>query len=235
MDPQQKAIAEEFDRYKSNYSDTVNASLLIPGLNVDYYTKVKAAYLLDLTREELGATSELAALDVGCGVGNYHGLIKDSFRALDGCDISSESIERAQARHPDVSYRSYNGARLPYSDNSFDLVFTICVMHHVPPSAWANFVAEIRRVLRRDGVALVFEHNPYNLLTMKVVNRCPFDADAVLLRPADTKQLFVNAGFSRIQVRSILNFPTFGTLTRHVDRFIGRLPTGAQYYLRARA
>jgi len=234
MDSQQKAIADEFDRYNANYSDTVNASLIVPGMDIDYFTKVKAGYLLDLSREALGSSSALAALDVGCGIGNYHELIKGSFKTLSGCDISPESIDRARTRHPDVSYEVYDGSRLPYRDYAFDVVFTICVMHHVPPIAWSEFVAEMRRVLRPGGLAVVFEHNPYNPLTKKVVNRCPFDADAVLLKPATTRRLFEAAGFHGIKVRSILNFPTSGTLTRRIDRLLGVFPTGAQYFLSAR-
>ncbi|QRM28275.1 class I SAM-dependent methyltransferase [Microvirga sp. VF16] len=234
MDPQQKAIAEEFDRYNSKYSEAVNAALLVPGMNVDYFTRVKSEYLVDLTREVLGETTALSALDIGCGVGNYHGLIKGRFGSIDGCDVSSESIERARTRHPDLVYQSYDGSRLPYDDGTFDVAFTICVMHHVPPPAWTNFVREMRRVLRKGGLALVFEHNPYNPLTMKVVNRCPFDADAVLLKPHVTKGLFNGAGFRDIQVRSILNIPSFGPFTRRIDRIVGRLPSGAQYFLSAR-
>jgi SAM-dependent methyltransferase len=115
------------------------------------------------------------------------------------------------------------------------MAFTICVMHHVPPQAWAGFVAEMRRVLRKGGLALVFEHNPYNPFTMRVVNRCPFDENAVLLKQSQIASLFEAAGFTEIEVRSILNFPTFGSLTRSIDRFVGKLPTGAQYFLRALA
>lgn len=234
MDPQQKAIAEEFDRYNSKYSEAVNAALLVPGMNIDYFTRVKSQYLVDLAREVFGETTALSALDIGCGVGNYHELIKDRFGSVDGCDVSSESIERARTRHPDLAYQSYDGSRLPYRDGMFDVAFTICVMHHVPPPAWTNFVSEMRRVLRKGGLALVFEHNPYNPLTMKVVNRCPFDADAVLLKPKETKHLFEEAGFRDIQVRSILNIPSIGSLTRRIDRILGHLPFGAQYFLSAR-
>ncbi|WP_201829345.1 class I SAM-dependent methyltransferase [Microvirga zambiensis] len=234
MDPDQKAIAEEFDRYNANYSDTVNASLVLPGMNVDYFTRVKAGHLLDLMNSELGATHNLNVLDVGCGIGNYHGLIKGEIGRLEGCDISQESIEHARQRHPEVSYSSYSGDRLPYTDGAFDVVFTICVMHHVPPARWVNFVHEIRRVLRKDGLALVFEHNPFNPLTNKVVNRCPFDADAVLLKPSVTRELFSEAGFRQVQSRSVLNIPSAGKFTRWLDRCLGVLPTGAQYFLIAR-
>jgi SAM-dependent methyltransferase len=235
LDPQQKAIAEEFDRYKETYSQTVNAALVVPGLDVDYFTRVKAGHLLDLAEASLGDPAKLSALDIGCGVGNYHEILQPKLRTLSGCDVSAESIAQARKRHPSVTYKSYDGSRLPYADGIFDLAFTICVMHHVPPAAWDNFVSEMRRVLRPGGLALVFEHNPYNPLTMRVVNRCPFDADAVLLKPRETKRLFEKAGFQELRVRSVLNLPSAGRVSRQIDRSLGILPTGAQYFLSARA
>jgi SAM-dependent methyltransferase len=231
MSAEHKTIADEFDRYTRTYSDTVNASLVVPGLTVDYFTRVKANYLIELTGKALGAVSRLSVLDVGCGVGNYHGLIKSSFARLSGCDISPESIERARTVHPDVPYSSYDGSRLPYRDDTFDMAFCICVMHHVPPRMWDHFVSEMRRVVRPGGLCLVFEHNPWNPLTLRVVDRCPFDRDAVLLPIARTKELLRSAGLSEIRGRSILNIPSFDRITRLIDRSIGVLPTGAQYYV----
>ena len=46
----------------------------------------------------------------------------------------------------------------------------------------AGFVADMVRVTRPGGLVCVIEHNPLNPLTRLAVNRCPFDADAVLLR-----------------------------------------------------
>ena len=54
---------------------------------------------------------------------------------------------------------------------------------------------------------MVFEHNPKNPLTMRVVNRCPFDRDAVLLKSAETVRLFEQAGFEAVERRYILTIP----------------------------
>lgn len=229
-DPQQEAVAREFDAYRNTYSDAVNDALLVPGLDVDYFTKVKAEYLKEIIAEELGDTSSRDVLDIGCGVGNYHRLLKDTFATLTGIDVSSQSIEQARLINQHVRYDVYDGAALPYADGSFDVAYTICVMHHVPTGLWPNFSKEMLRVLRPGGIGLVFEHNPSNPLTMRVVNRCPFDRDAVLLKPAKTRALLEGAGFRDVSTRSIINIPSFGPLTRRIDRsLLGLLPFGAQY------
>ncbi len=120
---------------------------------------------------------------------------------------------------------------MPYRDNQFSLVFTICVMHHVPPPLWTTFVAEMHRVIKPCGLALVFEHNPYNPATQYIVKTCEIDKDAVLLRPGKLRGMFVRAGFAAVHTRSIISVPPAGQFLTGLDTILGYLPFGAQYYL----
>jgi ubiquinone/menaquinone biosynthesis C-methylase UbiE len=191
---------------------------------------VKAEYLKDIVEAKLGNSAGRRVLDVGCGVGNYHRLLRGAFAKLVGIDVSEQCIEQARTVNKDVQYDVYDGGRLPYADGSFDVAYTICVMHHVPTSQWESFASEMFRVVRPGGIGLVFEHNPSNPLTMRVVNRCPFDRDAVLLRPAKTRSLLEGAGFGKVSTRSIVNIPSIGKFTRFIDgSVLGRMPFGAQY------
>jgi SAM-dependent methyltransferase len=233
MQPGTEHTARTFDAASGSYSQLVTNAVAIPGLSADFFTKVKADYIRELAIAHFGTIDGLAALDVGCGIGNFHGLLLSAFGRLEGADISQTSLDMAKGRFPAVRYRHFDGLRLPYDDGAFDLTFTVCVMHHVPPEQWPRFAAEMGRVIRPGGLALVFEHNPRNPLTMRVVNRCPFDADAVLLWPEQMVALFAAAGFRDIRTRSILTVPAAGTALRSIDKLFGRLPLGAQYYLAA--
>jgi len=230
MDSQQQAIAREFDSYRESYADTVNASLGMPGLKVDFFTRVKADYFVDILDKELGDAKTASVLDVGCGVGIYHQNLSARLGKLSGVDVSSECVETAKARNPNIDYAAYDGARLPYEDGSFDAVVTICVMHHVPTSMWENFASEMARVLRPGGVACVFEHNPKNPVTMKIVDRCPFDADAVLLKSEKTESLLSGAALTDVKSKYILSVPAANRPLRAADRLFSRIPFGAQYY-----
>jgi SAM-dependent methyltransferase len=225
--------AETFDAYGHSYARSVNDAVAFTGMSLDFVTKVKADYIIDLATQHCGTPSRLSVLDVGCGIGNFHPLLRPKFDRLFGVDISPVSIDLARANNPGVVYQLYDGHRLPYPDDHFDVAFTVCVMHHVPPDQWPNFSSEMFRVLKPGGLALVFEHNPANPLTMRIVNRCPFDADAVLLPRRRTTDLFKGAGFRDVRARSILSVPPAGKLLRRVDRMFGRLPFGAQYYVAA--
>jgi ubiquinone/menaquinone biosynthesis C-methylase UbiE len=225
----------EFDEFSEAYDAAVNDSIAFSGLKVDYFTRVKADYLVDLIKEHHAKPGEVSVLDVGCGVGNIHKLIEDRVGTITGVDVSEASIKLARERNPGIHYESYAGERLPFADASFDVAFTICVMHHVPPSQWPLFVAEMKRVLRPGGMIAVFEHNPRNPLTQRIVTNCVFDKNAVLLRLEQTSSLIAQAGFKNLLGRFIISVPPSGRFLRAVDSMLGRVPFGAQYFVKATA
>ena len=224
----------EFDAYRGSYSQTVNDAIAFSGLKVDYFTRVKASYLLDLVADTVVDPGKARLLDVGCGVGNFHPLLGGSVGSLSGVDVSSGCLEEAARANPSVDYRHFDGTQLPFDDDSFDVAFAVCVFHHIPLDQRAALARDVRRVLRPGGSFVIFEHNPWNPLTRWVVDRCPFDADAVLLPPADAEQLLGGAGFSALSTQHILTVPPSGSMLRGLDRLAGRLPFGAQYYTRGR-
>jgi 2-polyprenyl-3-methyl-5-hydroxy-6-metoxy-1,4-benzoquinol methylase len=223
-------VKTEFDSYSRSYDAAVNSAISFSGLKIELFTRAKAHYIARILTERFGGLSQLELLDVGCGIGNIHAFFVGKVRAVTGVDISSECIATARQRNPWVDYRSYDGVRLPFNDARFDVAFTICVMHHVPPPQWPAFARELRRVVKPGGIALVFEHNPHNVLTRYVVSSCEFDQDAVLLPGGKTKQLLLEAGFTKVAINHILTVPVANQALQNVDRLFARLPLGAQYY-----
>ena len=221
-----------FDAYADDYADAVNRSIGFLGVKMDYFTRVKADYLVDVLTAEFGDIKKIAMLDVGCGVGNSHRRLSAQLGSLSGTDISAPCLLQAAAGNPACTYKTYDGARLPWGDSSFDVAMTTCVMHHVPPSQWPAFVAEMARVVRPLGLVIVIEHNPLNPLTRRAVSSCAFDDDAVLLSQRRTRALLRNAGLARVQSRTILSIPPIGPWSRSVDLVLGRLCLGAQYIAR---
>lgn len=233
-DPDHESVAAEFDSYQGHYAETVDAALGLPGLKVDFFTRVKVDYLVDILTADIGDPSKLKVLDIGCGVGVYHKYLSERVGDLCGVDVSEGSITRARETNENVAYESYTGTRLPYEDNSFDAAVTICVMHHVLPASWAHFMSEMKRVVKSGGMTVVFEHNPYNPITQKIVDRCPFDANAVLLKPKTTSKLMHDANLTEVTRRYIFSVPAANKALRSVDRVFSHLPSGAQYYCKGR-
>jgi len=221
--------ATEFDAYRSSYAETVNGSIAFSGLKVDYFARAKAVRLLDLIAQRIGDPHEVSVLDVGCGVGTYHPLLRGHVRSISGADPSSECLAEARLANADVDYRDFDGGVIPFDDNSVDVSFAICVMHHVPPAQWPAFVREMARVTRPGGVVAIFEHNPFNPLTRRIVSRCPFDADATLLSKRTAERHLIDAGLARVAGSYILAVPAIDGFMRKVDDALSSLPFGAQY------
>lgn len=229
MDPQQRAVAEEFDQYSESYTDAVNKSLSFSGTKVDAFVEAKAVDLLNFIEQNFGDPSRQDVLDVGCGVGNYHPFLMGKVGSLTGIDVSAECVAQAKQAHPGVNYDIYEGSTLPYEDNSFSVAYCICVMHHVPPAAWPAFSKELVRVVKPGGAIVVYEHNPWHPLTRKVVSDCPFDRDAVLIPMPKMRTLLKDAGAASVKTRSILTVPPLGKLAYKLDGAFVRLPFGTQY------
>lgn len=221
--------AAEFDAWRDDYEAAVDKSIDFSGLDHEFFLAAKADLLQEIARERLQDPRDAYLLDVGCGVGRLHPHLGGRFGSIAGCDVSGESIDRARAENPGVRYALSAPGRLPYDDGAFDLVTASCVMHHVPPAEWASFAAELRRVTRPGGVAVVIEHNPWNPLTRLAVARCPFDRDAVLLSAGRIRRILAGAGFVRTGTRHFLLLPSAREAARRVERMLGFAPLGAQY------
>ena len=146
-------MTELFDSYRSNYRDVVQSSIDFSGLPHSFFMRAKADLLRELIARRLGPEKP-AMLDVGCGVGSFHPLLRGMVGRLSGIDVSSASIAQARADNRDVDYRAFDGRSFPFDDASFDLVTAICVLHHVAPAEWTNFISEMRRVVRPRGADL---------------------------------------------------------------------------------
>ncbi|MCK1574590.1 class I SAM-dependent methyltransferase [Bradyrhizobium sp. 174] len=227
----QAQVAEEFDCLAGSYERMINRAIAFAGRDHAFYIDVKREQILRLAQGHFSDLGCLSVLDLGCGLGAYHSGLEGRFRELHGVDVSAQSVKLAAARHPFVRYSTFDGSRLPYDDEQFSMVFTVCVMHHVPPPHWKGFVAEAYRVTAPGGLMLVFENNPYNPLTQYIVKTCDIDKHAVLLRPAKLRRMFTAAGFTDVSTRTIISVPPVGRFLTKMDSLLGNLPFGAQYYL----
>jgi SAM-dependent methyltransferase len=223
-----------FDSHADSYRSAVEDSISFSGMELDFFARRKAALLLDLAARRLGDPANLTLLDVGCGVGITDRFLVERVGRLLGVDSSYEAVDRARAQNTGVAYSAYDGDRLPYEDESVDLAFAICVFHHVPPTERGRLAAELRRVVRPGGLAVVFEHNPFNPFTRLAVSRCEFDEDAILLTRRQATRLLEDAGLTRAEARYVVFFTAEGPRLTRVEQLLRWLPAGAQHYVAAR-
>src|SRR5438477_2944136 len=222
----------EFDRVGGGYRAAVDEAISFAGQEHDFYLEVKARRLVELARRHLGP-GRATALDVGCGPGLFDRHVAAAFE-LHGVDVSHAMVEQARETNPEVGYAVSEPGRLPYDDGRFDLAFAVCVLHHVERADRLPLVRETARVVRPGGLVAVFEHNPLNPLTRRVVRDCAFDADVELLPRRELEGLFRAAGLEEVSTHYLLFFPWRGRLFEAAERLLARLPLGAQYVVAAR-
>jgi len=91
-------------------------------------------------------------LDIGCGTGANLEMLSQ-FGAAEGVDVSIDALEFCRQRGLQ-NVRQGEAEHLPYEDSSFDLVTALDVVEHLDDDVLG--LKEMRRVLRPEGVALMF-------------------------------------------------------------------------------
>ena len=99
-------------------------------------------------------------LDVACGEGYGAALVAETAGRVVGVDLSVDAIAHAKSRYghqenPEFVVASCD--KLPFPDASFDLAISFETIEHIETQK--EFVSELLRVLRPDGVLVLSSPN----------------------------------------------------------------------------
>lgn len=216
----------DFDQFTGKYNDLLREQTKFFSADEAYF----ARYKVELTRR-LMTDQPRHILEYGCGIGRNIPFLRSAFprSVIFGTDISARSIEVARQMNPGVAF--WLEAAEPAVQSEFDLIFVAGVFHHIPPAQRMSAMNGIASLLSSNGRVIVFEHNPFNPVTRRIVSSCPYDADAVLLRQSELTGLLSSGGL-RIKGRGYCLFvPPKLKRFVGVERYIGWLPLGGQYWV----
>jgi SAM-dependent methyltransferase len=226
-------MMKRFDDCARGYDATVQSAIGVSGESVQFFADLKVR----LMAQQLGRSLPETILDFGCGIGNTTRAIEARFpdSRVVGFDISAESVAIARhlttPRSGGITYFSTIDNRLPFADASVAAAFTSCVFHHIEPEDRGYWARELRRVLAPHAPLFLFEHNPYNPLTVQVVRRVPFDDGVILLKPREATGLLRRAGFVVSRPWFYFFFPARLRMLRPLESGLTRIPIGAQYFV----
>ncbi|WP_247002479.1 class I SAM-dependent methyltransferase [Halosolutus gelatinilyticus] len=96
-------------------------------------------------------------LEVGCGYGRLSPWIATRAGSFVGVDPDERALGIARRQYPDLAFARGRAEALPIDDGSIDLLVTWTVLQHVADDRIADVVAEFRRTLSDDGVAVCCE------------------------------------------------------------------------------
>jgi SAM-dependent methyltransferase len=116
--------------------------------------EIGADYFNLLPRELLAG--DRVALDVGCGSGRWTRLIAPKFRFVEAVDPSSAVFvaQKNCSSLANVRISMASVSNLPFQEDSFDLVFSLGVLHHIPDTA--DGIKSCVKMIRPGGYFLVY-------------------------------------------------------------------------------
>ncbi|MFC1532340.1 class I SAM-dependent methyltransferase [Thermodesulfobacteriota bacterium] len=169
-------------------------------------------------------------LDFGCGLGRLTRLLAESFpkTKVTGYDISFESLKEAREQKIDLCNLRFV-EHLPTSESQH-IIIVANVFHHTLPQERTSILSKLKSIMKPEGRMVVFEHNPLNPLSRRVVKNCPYDADAQMVWPELFKKTVERCGLKVIHKGYIVFFPRFLKFLRGIEQYLGFLPFGAQYF-----
>ena len=115
-------------------------------------------------------------LELGCGPGGFLAAAAPMCKRIVGADISRGFVKQCQRTIDNLKIKNAKASflpsnKLPFSDNSFDVVIMVDVLHHLDQIDVT--LDEVYRVLKPGGNFLIFEPNKLNpaLFLMCVFDR----------------------------------------------------------------
>lgn len=150
-------------------------------------------------------------LDVGCASGWFLSKIHSKYPKSNciGVDVYKEAIYYGKRRYKNLKLLHADVHKIPFKNNHFDIVICTEVLEHVVSPE--NVLREIRRVLARDGIAII-EMDTGNFLFKAAwywwtnLRRGVWrDSHIHAFDAAKLEKMIINNGFSIIK-RKIFNF-----------------------------
>ena len=171
-----KEQLDDFDKFAHDYKAILDKSLELGGEKGEYFSKYKA----DFVSRRVGKDFSGKILDYGCGIGLLsEDLLQHMPHAtVDGMDVSTASIEHVPShlKKQGLFTCDINSLRQDY-----DVIVIANVLHHVEMLQRRSVIAKLKGLIKKKGKIIIFEHNPINPLTCKIVRESPLDRGVVLL------------------------------------------------------
>jgi len=190
--------------YNGKYSDYIHR---YDELGLSHYIKISQKLI------EKVDCKDKKIVDVGCGTGILSLIaLKSGLAKLICVDISELMLEKCKAKivaegysNDFVDFHEADAERLPFDDNSFDVVLSNMILGMIPNQL--SMIKELTRVLRIGGTIALSAHGPEHYMEaieagVKSMNLRYFLGHRMEFWPRDEQEIksfFVKAGLKNIQ------------------------------------
>ncbi|MDQ5845014.1 MAG: class I SAM-dependent methyltransferase [Acidobacteriota bacterium] len=169
-------------------------------------------------------------LEVGCGMGTDLLQFARGGALCTGVDLTPRSIEISRHRFAlygmPGDFLLTDGERLPFPDESFDVVYSNGVLHHTPDTAGG--IRELHRVLKPGGIAkvMLYYRHSLNYWGEMILHRGMLRGELLRRSPEQIMSRWVEYTekgaeplvkvYSRSQARNL--FKDFGEVTFQIEQ-----------------
>ena len=162
------------------------------------------------TLQDLGVTQGLDVLDLGCGAGFLCRDLCNAGFKVTGLDASEEALQvaRTQSTMDQIGYLQGDLYSLPFSDQTFSVVFLMDVLEHLEDPALA--LKEASRVLKPGGFCFFYTFNRNFMARLLVIKAVEWFVKNVpshlhvykyFLKPREVKEMCAQAGMKTFSWR----------------------------------
>lgn len=183
--------------------------------NVNYneiskiYDSVREGDILTINRiiQEGKVDSNTKILEIGCGTGNYTGLISKATNAVVyGLDQSEGMLEKAKAKTSDINYVKGDAVYLNcFDEKEFDIVYMIDVIHHIKDIN--TMLKNIFRILKNNGSLFIFTDTHEHIRNRLTTKYFPETLEVELKRYQSSEEITASLsqnGFTSIKSDNII-------------------------------
>jgi ubiquinone/menaquinone biosynthesis C-methylase UbiE len=138
------------------------------GKNYDKQFKNLIGWYVDASESEplfdsLKGIQGKKVLDVGCGTGRHLSRLPAD-NELFGIDLSESMLMEARAKNTAGSFEVASAEKLPFQENSFDVVFSSRVIQHMRDQQ--KMIDEMSRVCKPGGKVILICYNSWSFLNV---------------------------------------------------------------------
>lgn len=125
------------------------------GVKKNLFQYLWHTHKINLAKRILSQLKFSNCLDVGCASGYMISRIYSIFPKAKyfGIDIYENAIDYAKKTYPDIDFKLASADKLPFKDNSFDVILFYETIEHVENPN--NCLMEIKRVLKKRGTLIL--------------------------------------------------------------------------------
>ena len=167
---------------------------------VETYILKDYAGSIELITEYLPAEKRALIIDIGGGTGYFSKVLANAETKAVVVDPSRNMLNKG--KHSYISPIQADATLLGIKGNQFDLALIINVLHHVDAQSQRKMVAEVMRILKKDGVVFIIEvFFPQSILNILFARFESFLVGKTYhLSPKNLKKLLETTGFASVEL-----------------------------------